>query len=86
MKIILLIIILITFSLFFIEALLHYNIGKNGNDCIDSENHKYLTLNSNIKIHIPNYNEIINISLTVLSFSIINGIISSCIINYHLIS
>jgi hypothetical protein len=87
MKIIFLIITLITFTIFFIEAFIHFNIGKNGNDCVSSENHKYVNLlNSNIKIHIPNKNEIINIGFTVLSFSLISGIISSYIIKYHLIN
>jgi hypothetical protein len=85
MKIIFLIITLITFTIFFIEALIHFNIGKNGNNCIDSKNHKYLSLlDSNIKINIPSNNEIIHISLTVLLFSIISGIISSYVIKYHL--
>lgn len=86
MKIIFLIITLITFTIFFIEALIHFNIGKNNSDCLDSENHTNINLISKyIKIHIPNYNELIKIVLTVLFFSILSGIISTSIIKYHLI-
>lgn len=88
MKLIFLIITLITFTIFFIEALIHFNIGKNGNDCnnLENEKHKYFDIfNSVIKIHIPTYYELVKISLIVLFFSVISGIISSYIIKYHLI-
>lgn len=94
MKIIFLIITLITFVIFFIEALIHFNIGKNGNDynyiCNYDENiskkHNYININDyGIKLHIPDYNEFIKISLTVLFFSIISGSISTLLIRYHII-
>jgi hypothetical protein len=96
MKIIFLIITLITFVIFFIEALIHFNIGKNGNDydynCVcnydenKSNKHNYISFNDySIKLHIPDYNEFIKISLTVLFFSIISGIISTLLIRYHVI-
>lgn len=93
MKIIFLIITLITFVIFFIEALIHFNIGKNGYDyeCDDNQNKSekpnYININYyGILFHIPNYGEFIKISLTVLFFSIISGIISTLIIKYHIIN
>ena len=91
MKILFLIITLITFVIFYIEALIHFNIGKNISDC-DSYNyasesikHNYIyILNSTIRIHIPTYEELIKIGLIVLVFSSISGIISAGIIKYHL--
>lgn len=51
---------LITFLTFFIEALFHYNIGKNG-DLI----HK--------RFQLPDMNETIYILVVLMFFSVING-------------
>ena len=65
---------LITFIIFFIEALLHFNIGKNGNDYG----------NEYVKFHIPEFHEFIKIGIIVLIFSSLSGVVSSYIIKYHL--
>lgn len=91
MKIIFLTITLITFIIFFMEALIHFNIGKNAlketsnYECVNNkyENHNYI-LFYNIRLHIPTYQEFIEISFTVLLFSILSSIISTMIIKYHI--
>jgi hypothetical protein len=71
-------IIFATFTLFFIEALTHFNIGRNG-----ELSHNYWEINQNIKIHIPNTQETIKIALTVLFFSTLSAGISTYLIKRH---
>ena len=52
----------ITFLLFTVEALIHYNIGKNSK-------------NSKFQIHIPTIKDFIQLSGTVFLFSVLNGVI-----------
>ncbi len=78
-----LIITLITFILFFIEALIHFNIGANGTDSGNSPSHKYWNISSNLKIHIPTTSEFIKIFFTVLLFSSMSGIAAGYIIVRH---
>jgi len=60
---------LVTFVLFFIEALFHFNIGKNGYD-------KEISL----KITFPNKKELVCIVIILAIFSIINGLISNYLV------
>lgn len=80
MKTIFILITFITFIIFFMEALIHFNIGKNG----ETKSHKYIDISDNIKIHIPDKNEILGIFITVLIFSSISGLLSAYLIKYHL--
>jgi hypothetical protein len=69
MKLSALIITCITFILFYTEALIHYNIGKNGKI-------------KSFHLEIPNKRELLNILLIILFFSILNGIISGFILKH----
>lgn len=80
MKTIFIVITFITFIIFFIEALIHFNIGKNGNH----KTHKYIRISDQIKIHIPDKNEFFDIVKTVLFFSTMTGLLSAYIIKRHL--
>jgi hypothetical protein len=62
------------------EALIHFNIGKNGGN----KTHEYIQVSDDIKIHVPDKNEFFEIFITVLIFSSISGLLSSYIIKYHL--
>lgn len=80
MKTVFIIITFITFIIFFMEALIHFNIGKNG----EHKEHTYVRISDQIKIHIPDKNEIFDIVKTVLFFSTMTGLLSAYIIRYHL--
>ncbi len=62
------------------EALIHFNIGKNGGN----KTHEYIRVSDNIKMHVPDKNEFFEIVTTVLIFSSVSGLASSYIIHYHL--
>jgi hypothetical protein len=79
MKTLFIIITFITFIIFFLESLIHFNIGKNGNST-----HKYIQFSDNIKIHIPDKNEFFKIFITVFIFSSISGLLSAYLIKYNL--
>ena len=80
MKTLFILITLITFIIFFVEALIHFNIGKNGGN----KTHEYIRVSDNIKMHVPDKNEFFEIFITVLIFSSISGLVSSYFIHYHL--
>jgi len=80
MKTLFILITLITFIIFFMEALIHFNIGKNGGN----KTHEYIQVSDDIKIHVPDKNEFFEIFMTVLFFSSISGLLSSYIIKHHL--
>ena len=80
MKTLFILITLITFIIFFVEALIHFNIGKNGG----KKTHEYIRVSDDIKIHVPDKNEFFEIFITVLFFSSISGLLSSYIIKNHL--
>ena len=80
MKTIFIVITFITFVIFFMEALIHFNIGKNGNN----KPHKYIRISDQIKIHIPDKNEFFDIAKTVLFFSTMTGLLSAYVIKHHL--
>ena len=79
MKVIFIVITFITFIIFFMEALIHFNIGKNG----DHKPHEYIQVTDQIKIHIPDKDEFFKIVKTVLFFSTITGLLSAYIIKRH---
>jgi len=80
MKVIFIVITFITFIIFFMEALIHFNIGKNG----DHKPHEYIQVTDQIKIHIPDKDEFFKIVKTVLFFSCVSGLLSAYIIRHHL--
>jgi hypothetical protein len=80
MKTIFIVITFITFVIFFMEALIHFNIGKNGKH----KTHEYVKVSDQIKIHIPDKNEFFEIFTTVLFFSSMTGLLSAYIIKHHL--
>jgi len=80
MKTLFILITFITFIIFFMEALIHFNIGKNGGN----KTHEYIRVSDDIKIHVPDKNELFEIFMTVLFFSSISGILSAYVIKYHL--
>ena len=73
MKTVFIVITFITFIIFFMEALIHFNIGKNG----EHKEHKYVRISDQIKIHIPDKDEFFDIAKTVLFFSLTKKIIST---------
>ena len=77
-----LVISLITFIIFFIEALIHFNIGKKSNG--NGESHKYIKLWNGWSIHVPSGMEAFHIGFTVMIFATISGWISAYIIHHHL--
>jgi len=79
MKLQFLIITLITFTIFFIEALIHYNFGINS-----EKSHKTIQLWNGYYLHIPSILEAAHISLIVFIFASITGYISAYIIHHHL--
>ena len=80
MRTVFIVITFITFIIFFMEALIHFNIGKNGKH----KEHKYIHVGDQIKIHIPDKNEFFDIVKTVLFFSTMTGLLSAYIIKHHL--
>jgi hypothetical protein len=80
MKTVFIVITLVTFIIFFMEALIHFNIGKNGKH----NTHKYIHVSDQIKIHIPDKNEFFDIVKTVLFFSVISGLLSAYVIKRHM--
>lgn len=80
MKTLFILITFITFIIFFMEALIHFNIGKNGGN----KTHEYIRVSDEIKIHVPDKDEMFEIFITVLIFSSISGLLSSYVIKYHL--
>ena len=80
MKTVFIIITLVTFIIFFMEALIHFNIGKNGNH----KKHEYIRVSDQIKIHIPDKDEFFDIAKTVLFFSTMTGLLSAYVIKRHL--
>jgi len=72
----------ITFVVFFIEALIHFNIGRNGNG---EKSHTYIRLYDVAELHVPTRREFFKIAVTVLMFSTLTGFISSYVIRHHLV-
>ncbi len=84
MKILFALITIITFFLFFIEAFIHFNIGKKSVSYKITKKHNFINIANLFTIHIPDKSEFIQIFVTVLLFSIISGFFSSYIIKYVL--
>jgi len=80
MRTIFIVITLVTFIIFFMEAFIHFNIGKNG----EHKEHKYIHVGDQVKIHIPDKNEFFDIVKTVLFFSCVSGLLSAYVIKHHL--
>ena len=80
MKTVFIVITLVTFIIFFMEALIHFNIGKNGKH----KTHKYIDISDQIKIHIPDKDEFFDIAKTVLFFSTMTGLLSAYVIKRQL--
>ena len=84
MKILFALITLITFFLFFIEALIHFNIGKKSDSYKITKKHNFINISNLFSIHMPDKSEFIQIFVTVLFFSTISGLSSSYIIKHVL--
>ena len=69
-----LIITIITFILFFLEGLIHFNMGVN---CMNQQKHQTINLTKNLFIHVPDLKEAIYMGITVLLFSSLSGYLSS---------
>ena len=82
MRVYFLIITAITFTLFFAEALIHFNIGRNGNGKPKQEN--YVKLGNLVTVHVPDHQEFVQIFVTVLAFSSVSGFLSAYILKRHL--
>ena len=80
MRTIFIVITFITFIIIFMEALIHFNIGKNG----EHKQHEYVQVSDQIKIHIPDKDEFFKIFKTVLFFSAMSGLLSAYIIKRHM--
>ncbi len=80
MKTVFIIITLVSFIIFFMEALIHFNIGKNG----EHKRHEYIHVGDQIKIHIPDKDEFFKIFKTVLFFSTMTGLMSAYVIKNHM--
>jgi hypothetical protein len=80
MRTVFIVITFITFIIFFMEAIIHFNIGKNGKH----KKHKYIHVGDQVKIHIPDKNEFFDIAKTVLFFSCVSGLLSAYVIKHHL--
>ena len=72
---------IVTFIIFFFESLIHFSIGKKGNNI---KEHKFINIFNIFVIHIPDKKELIKIIITVIFFSLISGICSSLILHYHI--
>lgn len=82
MKIYFFIITGITFTLFFSEALIHFNIGRNGEG--EPTSHKYVRLGNRLTFHIPDKSEFFKIFITVLLFSSLSGFLSAYVLKRHI--
>ena len=69
-----LIITIITFTLFFLEGLIHFNMGIN---CMNQQKHQTINISKNILLHIPDLKEAMYMGITVLIFSSLSGFLSS---------
>ncbi len=81
MKVLFIVITLITFLIFMIEGVLHYNVGlKNNKNCNQEQNKNIKILN----YVIPEKKEILMMSITVLIFSSVSGLLTAYVIKHHL--
>ncbi len=85
MKVLFIVITLMTFFIFFIEGVIHYNVGLKSNIC-ESEEYKprYKINFFGHQVEIPEKKEVMLMCLTVLIFSSINGLLTAYIIKHHL--
>ncbi len=86
MKILFIVITIITFFIFFIEGLIHYNAGLK---VVKDENivHKPIfvfKLFDGFEIEVPDKKELLYMAFTVLVFSSIAGLLNAYVIKYHL--
>ena len=85
MKVLFIIITLITFFIFFIEGLIHYNTGIKSKKCIGQEYNQEIKFNFfGHKINIPEKKDILLMCFTILVFSSITGLLTAYIIKHHL--
>lgn len=86
MKVLFIVITIITFFIFFIEGLIHYNAGLK---VVKEENFKdkhifVFKLFGGFEIEVPDKKELLYMAFTVLVFSSIAGVLNSYVIKYHL--
>jgi hypothetical protein len=85
MKVLFIVITLITFLIFLIEGVIHYNVGVKSNICESEESKPKYKINFfGNQVEIPEKKEVMLMCLTVLIFSSINGLLTAYIIKHHL--
>ncbi len=79
----LVIVLVVTFILFFIEALLHFKVGLESgkNRLLQQKEHTIIDVFGMINIHVPDKEEFIEIVKVLSIFSILNAIVSNYLIN-----
>lgn len=72
------IILIVTFTLFFLEALIHFNLGiNNGSTLNPKKSHTKIGLDGLGFIHIPDLEETAYIGFVVIIFSLLNSYITT---------
>ena len=73
----------ITFTLFLIEALIHYNIGIRSHLRGETAKPEYisLALGSFGKLHLPGVRDLVEIVAALSFFSLLDGFLSSRVVN-----
>ncbi len=85
MKVLFIVITLITFFIFFIEGLIHYNSGIKSKNCIGQEYNQEIKFNFfGHQFNIPEKKDILLMCFTILIFSSITGLLTAYIIKHHL--
>lgn len=86
MKVLFIIITIITFFIFFIEGLIHYNEGIKDNKDTNIKHDPIFIfkLFNGYEIEIPHKKELLVMAFTILIFSTIAGLLNTYIIKYHL--
>ncbi len=75
-----LIITFITFIIFFLEAMVHFSIGKSAGK-MEENDFIYVNVYNNFNIYLPNKTKLIKLILSIMFFSAISGLISSYFTN-----
>ena len=68
MKILFALITIITFFLFFIEAFIHFNIGKKSDSYKITKKHNFINISNLFSVHIPDKSEFIQIFVTLTHY------------------
>jgi hypothetical protein len=75
-----LVITFVTFIIFFLEAMIHFSIGKKAGKN-QEEPSIYVNLYKDYNVYFPNKKKMIKLVVTILLFSVISGWLSSYLTN-----